>query len=431
MNEKAEAGVANMEMQELSGAEPGGRSTNSPPSNWSLLQTETGHVVGSGVDKLVLAVDLFWRSTEFFKVLDQLKKEAAEKECPAPGVLHSPEHGFTWPFQVSSFGKDGYQWLLTSPEFAVKLGDWMQPGSRPSAMIEISSEALWMNGVVESIDKILTLLNHAGGHAGNTKVSRIDLCVDLLVQATLWSPRLRDYAVTKSRRKSNHDVGRSFSGFEFGRGQIKCRMYDKVLEIVQKSKKTWFFDIWNIIQEEMPEELRIIRIEFQLRREALKELGLDSVWEFTNHPRNLWAYCVDWLKFTDDPTKDPREQVILPFWTTVQEGFYGGQCGHPLIRAKAVNVKKKQLAQQLMGQLTSLIVLDTDEYAPQLEVEKQASVLNASAALIGMDDAVLSERVRLKQGRYLRAVEKYKAAELQREKLGLPQLMSSKEGGAA
>jgi len=140
---------------------------------------------------------------------------------------------------VSAFGKDGYQWLLTSPEFCVKLGDWTQPRSRPSAMIEISSEALWMQGVVEVIDKILTLLNHAGGHASCTKASRIALCLDLLVQARLWSPALRDFAVTKSRRKSNHDSGSSFSGFEFGSGQIRCRMYDKALEIAQKSKKTW------------------------------------------------------------------------------------------------------------------------------------------------------------------------------------------------
>jgi len=198
-------------------------------------------------------------------------------------------------------------------------------------------------------------------------------------------------------------------------------MYDKPMEISQKSKKSWFFDIWNLNEDEFPDELRIIRMEYQLRREVLNELAMDTVWDVVNHPRNLWAYCTrEWLKFTDDPLKDPREQQVLAFWKTVQEGFLGGQCGHPLIRAKAVNVKKKQLAQQLMGQLTSLIVIDTDEFAPQLQLEEKLALVTQSAELLGIDNAALSERVRRKQGKYLKAIEKFRDAEMLRARVGLP-----------
>ena len=288
-------------------------------------------------------------------------------------------------------------------------------------MIEISSVALWMQGVAESVDRILFLLKHAGGWATSVKVSRIDLCLDLLVQKTLWSAELAKNIVCRARAKTNHESGRTFSGFEFGRGKISCRMYDKPLEIAEKSKKTWFYDIWNIIQDEMPEELRVIRTEFQLRREALKELGLNTVWDFINHPRNLWAYCVqEWLKFTDDPLRDPREQSLLPFWKTVQDGFMGSQGAHPLIRAKAVNIKKKQLAQQLIGQLTSLIVVESQKFGPDVDIDDQLPLLARCAALTGMDSAALTERVRRKQGKYLRAVEKYDDAEIQRKRLGFP-----------
>jgi len=198
-------------------------------------------------------------------------------------------------------------------------------------------------------------------------------------------------------------------------------MYDKPLEINEKSKKTWFYDIWNIIQDDMPDELRVIRTEFQLRREVLKELGLDTIWDFLNHPRNLWAYCTqEWLKFTDDPLRDPREQTVLPFWKTTQDGFMGEQCAHPLIRAKAVNIKKKQLAQQLVGQLTSLIVVESKNFAPKIELEQQMPLLERCAKLLDLDDDALSERVRRKQGKYLRAVEKFDDAEAQRKILGLP-----------
>ncbi len=105
----------------------------------------------------------------------------------------------------------------------------------------------------------------------------------------------------------------------------------------------------------------------------------------------------------------------------------GGQCGHPLIRAKAVNVKKKQLAQQMLGQLTSLIAVDSEEFAPQLELEKQLPILTQCAALVGMDDGVLSEKVRRKQGKYLKSIEKFKSAEWQRRVKGLPLANKSTE----
>jgi hypothetical protein len=196
-------------------------------------------------------------------------------------------------------------------------------------------------------------------------------------------------------------------------------MYDKDLEIRTVSKKTWLYDIWNL--EEVPENFRVMRTEFQLRREAGKDLGLDSVWDFTNHPRNLWAYCTQcWLKFTDNPLTETRFQTVLPFWKTIQDNFLGNQPAAPLIRAKAVNVKRKQLAQQLMGQFTSLIAIGTENMAPCVRLEDHLAVVTESAEMLGLDDYDLSHRVRRKQGKYLKAKEKFKTAEEQRKQLGLP-----------
>jgi hypothetical protein len=403
--------------------------TISPPLKRQLEVTERGCVLGAGVDRLVLAVDLVWRNDDLFRQLAELKNAAIERECTAPGLIRSPEHGLSWAFQVHPYGLRGYQWLLTSPEYAVHLGNWARPRSRPSAMIDIHSETLWMQGVVESIDNVLCLVNSAGGTNEAVKASRIDLCLDLLIPAGLWNAALSSHAVSRARNKCHYETGRLFNALEFGRGDIRCRMYDKALEIRTKSKKTWFYDVWQI--PEVPENARAIRVEFQLRREALKELGINSVWDFTNRPRNLWAYCVrEWLKFTDNPSTETRFQHVLPFWKTVQDGFFGSQDACPLIRAKAINIKKKQLAQQLLGQLTSLMVIDTDEFAPQVKLAETQSVVTESAKLLGIDDKELSERVRQKQGRYLKAIEKFREAEKQRKALGLP-TRTAEKGEAA
>jgi hypothetical protein len=287
-------------------------------------------------------------------------------------------------------------------------------------MIDIHSEALWMQGAVEAIDRILSLLKSVGAYSGDIKLSRVDLCLDLLVQAPLWSMDLREHIVTRARKKCYYEDGRDFSGMEIGgRGPLIARLYDKDLEIRTVSKKIWLYDIWNL--EEVPENFRVFRTEFQLRREAIKELGIDSVWEFTNHPRNLWAYCTQsWLRFSDNPLIEKRFQTVLPFWKTIQDNFLGGQRAEPLIRAKVVNVKRKQLAQQMMGQFTSLISIGTDNMSPCVRLEDHMAVVTDSAEMLGLDDFALSERVRRKKGKYLKGKEKFKDAEEKRKAHGFP-----------
>jgi hypothetical protein len=296
----------------------------------------------------------------------------------------------------------------------------MRPISRPSALIEIRAETLWLEGVAEAVDRVLALLNAAGGIANETKISRVDLCVDLLVPAEFWRVELIPHRVTKAFEYTAHGRAEALTGIQIGRGDLQCRLYDKELEINLKSKKSWMHSVWGL--EEIPDDQRAIRIEFQVRREVLKQLGLNSVWDFLNHPRNLWAYCTTkWLEFRTPPGVHHTMQETMPFWTTVQEGFLGGQAGHPLIRAKAVEVKKRQLAQQLMGQLTSLIAIDTDKLVPQVTLQGELDRVTESADLLGMTDAELSERVRLKLGKYAKGRAKFEQAQRERRAKGLPQ----------
>lgn len=374
---------------------------------------DKGRVLASGVDSLYITVDIFWRNDSFFKQLAMLKAEAAAKKCLMPWLLKG--EGFEWAFGVAGYGSKGYEWVLTSAEYEVQLGNWMSPGSRPSANIQIHSQTLWLYGVVEAIDRILTLLSCAGAMVKETKASRIDVCVDILLPRSFWNRELEDHIVCYAEKISCHGKREKFSGMTIGQGgPFSARLYDKDREIRQKSKKFWMFDIWQL--ESVPEECRAVRVEFQLRREAIVELGMNSIWSFVNHPRNVWAYCSRiWLKFQDRPDLHHTQQQTMLFWKTIQDGFLGGQEEQPMLRAKMVNVKRKQISQQLMGQLTSLIALESEEFAPELEIEHQLPLVLKSAELIGMDDDSLSEKVRRKQGKYLKDVEKFKNAETQRK----------------
>ena len=202
-----------------------------------------------------------------------------------------------------------------------------------------------------------------------------------------------------------------------------ARLYDKALEIRTQSKKYWMYEIWKV--PVIPEGAKGTRMEFQVRREALMELGIDTVWDLFDHPGNLWSYLTNkWLKFQDDPQQDFRWQNPLPFWRTVQNGFLGMQGCNPLIRAQAVQSDKKKIAQQLMGQLTSLIAIDdeTGDITPGLEVDLTDHLQKVidSARLLELSPKDLGEKVRRKLCRYARRKDKYEAAQKEREALGFP-----------
>jgi len=397
----------------------GGRTTLSPPSKRLQVFQEQGHVLASGTDGLVLAIDLVWRDEKFFQKLQRLKKEALLKKKPVPLHLKSLDGAHELAFEVRPHGKQGYEWMLHSAEYDIQLGAWLRPTDRPSAMIEVRASALWLYGPIEAADRLALLLQGAGAFVNVAKVSRVDLCADIFVTDDMWCNQFFEHIVTRASDTSLHNRNRELTGIQIGKGEILGRIYDKAAEMIKRPHKAWMYDIWNI--DCVHEGYRAVRVEFQIRREVLRELAIDTIWDFFSHPRSLWAYCVQkWLKFTDDPELDSRDQKLLPFWKTVQEAFAGVQSGIPLIRAKMVQLKQKQMAQQMLGQLTSIIATKCDTAHPSLSLTDPIPNQEESAELIGMTDAVLSEKVRMKIGRHMREREKFELAQATRKSLKLP-----------
>lgn len=116
-----------------------------------------------------------------------------------------------------------------------------------------------------------------------------------------WNVDLLDLRVTRSRHAAPYFNNSSMTGIGIGRSKIVARLYDKPLEIQQKSHKFWMYKIWGI-EGKIPPGLKIIRVEGQFRREAMRELGIDTIDDLFLHIEKLWAYFTqDWLKFQNTP----------------------------------------------------------------------------------------------------------------------------------
>jgi hypothetical protein len=330
----------------------GGQRTNSPPPNVSFPSFEPFKVLASGFDTVALAIDVEWQNDDFFQILDKLQLRAQQKETEAPAEVASaaPEQ---FNYNVLAHGSNGYAWILQGREYTLKIGNWKTPRSRPSVMVDIRSETLWRLGVKAAVDHIQNVLQKAGAKVLTAKASRVDLCVDMLIPEELWNDNLRLHLVSRAAKRDPHFSHDDFTGLSLGSGKISARLYDKPLEIDVKSKKYWMYDIWGIA--DVPVGSKIIRHEFQLRREFLKELNLNLIPEAMREAHRVWSYCTkQWLQFVDNPKIHHTQQKTMPWWLVVQNGFKGVQNAEPLVRVKACSADEIGIAQQVLGYLSSL-----------------------------------------------------------------------------
>ncbi|MFC1534146.1 hypothetical protein ACFL7M_12355 [Thermodesulfobacteriota bacterium] len=371
-------------------------------------------VLTSGIDTLVLSVDVRWNNSELFKVLSQMKEKAREEAADRPGIMRGPSREDDWIFSLRPFGTRGYEWILTGKDLTMRIGKFLEPSSRPSMMVEISSEALWRQGPLNICERILRLIEYNGGLLLNVKTSRADLCVDILFESELWNRTLVDNRTTKAKEWIIHENSKGIKQIRFGMEKIFCRIYDKALEIKQKSKKLWMYDIWGI--EKVEEDKKVIRIEFQIRRDVLKELGVGKIQDFFKKCDTVWAYCTqNWLKFQDRPGKHHTQRKTIEWWIEVQNGFMGVQSPTPAIREKAIKEDAEQLRSQIVGFVSSLTALKLEEY--EFEYDEKVSFKDSVSAVIdyyrsngkGIEDFV--ELVKKKRAKYSRTLNPIKKGE--------------------
>jgi len=380
-----------------------------PPSNvHDILNTQDIQVLASGVDSLYLSMQVEWEHVDIFDYFTSLKNKAREYNADYQGILNSGHELFEWPFNIKPHGTNGYEWLLKENDYTLKIGNWTELRDRPSIMAEISSETLWHLGVEEAVSRIKGILTNTGANIIEVKLSRVDPCVDILMPKDLWSIKLIEYAVTRAIDIVPYYKHRKLTGIRIGMGIILARLYDKPLEIAQQSKKYWQYDKWGIRIDEIPEGYMIIRIEFQLRREFLKQVGLNTVEDLLSLHSRAWAQCTQiWLRFEDGIGKHVTRRRTLPFWKIIQAGYEGAQDACPLVREKAYVQNKRQTMAQINGHMSSLMAMESARKAEDLNRNVDAKdclyTYFDEAERLGIDlNDDLNERYRKKRARYHR-----------------------------
>lgn len=390
-----------------------------------LADGEAARCLSYGLDTFVVAMDVDWSRGEhaahgnarppLFNMLDEAKGRAVDRSGEREPVrIDGPAAWGDLVANVRAFGVNGYSWLVESRYMTLKIGSWLSPMSKPSIMVELRSEGCWRYTSKVMLLYLRRLIERNGGRVLDVKVSRADLCVDMLVRSDEFHATIEDHMVTRAVDTAQWRTARKLTGVGVGgaSAKLKARLYDKEVEIHKKGEKLWFYDVWGI--DAVPVGHRVIRVEFQLRREKIKQMGVGDAEDMLSQLGNVWAYLTrKWLRLVDDPKKHHTQQHGLAWWSAVQRGWHGMGEAKPVILAEPVRSERCQLVRQIVGCWSSLIAIDeTRDVAEVSAVDLSAEVrpLIDAAEQLEKNPYAIATAVREKLAKYRDIGERFRAA---------------------
>jgi len=308
------------------------------PSEWQFLV--------AGIDSLDVGCFVEWDEgfSELLMVLEARKAEAAGTKgalCQEADCLVLPS------------GKPpNYAFHLAFPEFHLYIGRSSRPHHRtPNVYASINSLTLWGRGLYESLELVEEKIEILGGNLESTKISRVDLAADFLLPEGLSSNFLKSHLVSRSRRIHTVEDRDQLETFYVGakNSPIQVRIYNKGLEVQRGGTKNWFLNVWGLKNSD-----GVWRVEFQIRRPALKINRINSPDELLFKAGSLWEYLTkEWVSFRCQDDATTTRRTVEPFWAAVQnESKSFGLQGVPLNRdLSSVPADVKTCLSQIAGRV--------------------------------------------------------------------------------
>ncbi len=309
-------------------------------------------LIGYGVDTLVLNVR--YSDSKGQPIKQELDEQLIQELDYLQGEARRVETAVAtdWSFldvllfvEPHGAGKQ-WRWLLTSRllTLVVSRGRF----NDVIAQVRFSSEFLWsQTWCGDALTKVHSFLMSIFGECIHLQVSEVHLCADVVGYdfsqcnyETDFVTRVRKNEVFYGADSVSLDCHRvSTLAFSKHRSSISCSIYNKTLEIKQKSQKTWFYDLWRKGVEGLhggtwDGESDVWRVEFRFKREFLHQVGIEWAYDLLDEMQRLWEYAAGhcaggedglpdgWLRYVL-PSEDSNRSrwPVHPAWVVVQTAF--------------------------------------------------------------------------------------------------------------
>ncbi|MGH9425851.1 MAG: hypothetical protein ACRD2L_06035, partial [Terriglobia bacterium] len=330
--------------------EPGSKLSITDPYNCIPIGFKA---IRYGIDSLYLSYS-GKLNPDWKQKLHDLKLKAQSEE-EAEQALAQAQIG-SHIFDVKGRGVPLFPFVLVDNCFHIQLSSGKSE-ALPMAYVQVSSEYLSAAGPEQAEADLRFVLNTLGLVKGLASLSRCDPHLDFVCDIPLDQFNESDW-IYRAHVFSKYWHRRVLSGFSIGLGgNLSARLYDKTLEVETKSFKFYLHDLW--AQAGRKPDQKVYRMEFQVRRAVLKELGINTLPELLEALPRLWKYLTeDWLRLT---IPNPSDQTQTrwpnhPLWDAISS-VYSVSLDQPrLKRFKPARLPfEDRLYEQGVGQVSSFM----------------------------------------------------------------------------
>lgn len=274
-------------------------------------------VIYSGVDTL----EASFRGILHEALIDWLTtNKAIAQECDEPQAFP----GFDLDFAVSASGLKPWKWVLAGEDMTFRLTD---AKSLPTVSVRLSALGLAAMGWEPLYALAWSLVRQMGAtlpawalgddelspSLSESGISRIDLFADF--QGLTPTAALMDGIVCPATYRAVHLAGATPQTFQYGKGEIVCRVYNKSAEIAV-SGKGWLRQAWQHCPDYLADQ-DVWRIEFQLRRPFLKDTGGTEALAVFGRLPDLWATCLRWCELRVPEGSNQSRWPLHPAWSVL------------------------------------------------------------------------------------------------------------------
>lgn len=274
--------------------------------------------VVNNLDFIKLGLWFDWSSPQFLDELESRKNTVQQTELSS--ISYHVPGGFDW--NLHRTGTSRYTFRLTTGDITLLLNRRNSDAVVPNVRLEIGSVSCWSPGYYHTIQRVLQWLKALGGSLKKMKISEIHLAADIIgTDINNLNIENENRWITAAHKFDTHKNRRKFSGVTIGRDKLMLRIYDKVLEVKNSSfKQQVFSEIWG---SNPYNQYPVTRVEFQVRREVLKQFGpkTDTINGLVDSLQSIWKYCTqNWARFSGkavDRNHNQSKSINSPFWNDV------------------------------------------------------------------------------------------------------------------
>lgn len=310
-------------------------------------------VLASGVDALYLS----GRATLPALLVEELevaRSAAGESREHIPFEVAGDEFGVGWgPLRQHRFRLENRRAVVGMTTSA----------NLPALLVQPRAEFIHAAGIEQVVQWCRDTFEPVLGWVG-WQASRIDLFAD--VQG--WSLEAEDRSrfIARANARSTYELADDLTGLSWGMGgAVAARIYDKTLES-QRSRTDWWPSVWG---DAYDPECQVVRIEFQVKRDALREFSLNSPDDVLASRRPLWDYLTSkWLSLRESNGDSNHSRwPVAPEWEAIQAAtLNSSSVGDAVVRRGARQGDLRQILPALVGYATRAGALKGARSLPEL-----------------------------------------------------------------